>query len=124
MGSTPNFQPCQIVCLEYENTRLYAEVIQNVTARQVCWLRPLMLTVLPSNTSQLQTLLEQAEVYDMRQGPDLLWPTNSLRIALDTEVIPLLSQLPTLATSEDDTAIRQQLNSFIHQVWQAHKQQL
>ncbi len=36
-----NFQAGQIVFLEYGDSRLYAEVIQVVVERNLCWVRPL-----------------------------------------------------------------------------------
>ena len=105
-GAVSNFQPRQIVCLEYETTYLYSEVIQTVTERQMCWVRPLMLQV-----------ESEDRLYDLRSGADLILSATLFRPALDTEVIPLLIQLEALPTS---TNAHQQLSSFIRQVWQAH----
>ncbi len=120
IGSVYNFQPCQIVCLEDDNARLYAEVIHVVTARQVCWVRPLMLAVEPK--PMLLVASEQAALYDLRQGADLFWPIARFRPALDTEVIPLLVHLD--AQGLDGSAATQQLRDFLHQVWQAHQKEL
>lgn len=118
MDLTCNFQPRQIVFLEHVGTRLYAEVIQVVVSRRLCWVRPLLLVVFP-NDSQLSD--EPLPLTDMRSSPDLLWPVVLFRPALDTEVIPLLTALLPLETcSELTCAAQQQLNQFIHQVWQAH----
>jgi hypothetical protein len=117
MDFSRNFQPRQIVCLEHKDTRLYAEVIQVVDSRQVCWVRPLLLAEFPhQNYSSFEPPL-----YDLRSSADLVWPLTLFRPALDTEVIPLLVQLLTLEPQPDcDPAAKQQLNQFIHQVWQAH----
>lgn len=118
MKFTLNFQPRQIVCLEHAGTCLYAEVIQVVVSRRLCWVRPLLLVVFP-NDSQLSN--EPLPLTDMRSSPDLLWPVVLFRPALDTEVIPLLAALlPLEVCSELTCAAQQQLNRFIHQVWQAH----
>lgn len=120
IGSTHNFQPCQIVCLEHENGRLYAEVVQVVTSRQVCWVRPLMLALLPVEASLGTDNLpipQESAIYDLRMGSDLLWPISLFRPALDTEVIPLLTMLDT---SDSQTA-QAQLNWFVRQVWQANQ---
>lgn len=123
IGSVPKFQPRQIVCLEYENTCLYAEVIEFVASRQVCWVRPLMLVVSQiSNEPPPLALPEQLTLYDMRQASDLLWPANLFRSALDTEVIPLLVQLdcPNGKIADSSDAYKQ-LNCFVRKVWQAYK---
>lgn len=124
----PNFQVYQIVYLEYKATRLYAEVIQTIEARRMCWVRPLGLVVYPSelfySASGFSTIEDAPTVYDLRQGADLLWPGALFRVALDTEVLPLLAQLELQEGEKVDNfnalAARQQLNQFIRQVWQAH----
>ncbi|TAF11187.1 MAG: hypothetical protein EAZ77_01530 [Nostocales cyanobacterium] len=109
---SPNFQPGQIVSLDYGNRNLYTEVIQVVTARDLCWVRPLLL----ANFSHEPTLIT-----DLRDASDLLWPVNLFRPALDTEVISLLSQLlpKEIKADTDDQLAQQQLHQFIHQFWQA-----
>lgn len=110
------FQPRQIVCLEHNNTYLYADIIEFVESRQMCWVRPLMLAVLEADSNSLLSLC------DLRQGADLLWPASLFRPALDTEVIPLLVQLSvseTQAVSNSDA--HRQLSNFVHAVWQAYK---
>jgi hypothetical protein len=114
MDLSLDFQPREIVSLTHGDTRLYAEVIQVVVSRQLCWVRPLLLVLFTEDEPTLVT--------DLRSGSDLLWPINLFRSALDTEVIPLLSLLTPEAPSERDSAAKQQLNQFIQQVWQAHKQ--
>lgn len=106
-----NFQPGQIVSLNYDNRNLYAEVVQVVISRHLCWVRPLFL----ANFTQ-----ETSIITDLRDASDLLWPINLFRPALDTEVINLLSQLSPKETKADgDTVAQKQLNQFIHQLWQA-----
>lgn len=113
-----NFQPRQIVCLEHESTCLYAEIIQVVVSRQVCWVRPLLLSVFPVGFQPYEPL---SPTYDLRLAADLLWPIKLFRPALDTEVIPLLSQLLALEPQlEADPDAQHQFRQFIHQVWQAH----
>ena len=123
IGSTNQFLPRQIVCLEHEHTCLYAEVIEVVSSRQVCWVRPLMLAVSTADNQSLSlSLPEQLTLYDLRQGSDLLWPTSLFRLALDTEVISLLGQL----NSPDNPSVNKldaskELRCFIHRVWQAYQ---
>lgn len=121
MISTVDFQPSQIVCLEHQETRLYAEVIQIVESRKVVWVRPLMLVVSPSN--QLDS--EPFSFYDLRQGADLLWPSHLFRPALDTEVLPLFTYLQTSKTQgENQQLAHQQLQCFVRQVWQDYEGKL
>lgn len=115
------FQPSQIVGLEHQETCLYAEVIQVVPSRQICWVRPLLLSVGAADDEAPPT---QTIVWDLRLSADLLWPASLFRPAFDTEVLLLFSQLDvsdtTLANPQEAS---RQLSQFIHQVWQAHKNQ-
>lgn len=116
IDSVYRFQPRQIVRLEHESTCLYAEIVDFVESRQVCWVRPLMLAVSEVDSNSLLSL------YDLRFGADLLWPASLFQAALDTEVIPLLVELndPDAKTvSSSDT--HKQLNSFVRRVLQAYK---
>lgn len=118
------FQPRQIVYLEHETTRLYAEVIDVVASRQVCWVRPLMIAVATNDQEDLPPFAssEHLILYNLCHGSDLLWPTSLFRPALDTEVIPLLVLLDCPdAQPANSSEARQQLNSFVRQVWQAYK---
>lgn len=116
MDVSLNFQPGQIVSLEHGDRNLYAEVIQVVVSRQLCWVRPLILVTCNQ---------EPPLVTDLRDGSDLLWPSQLFLPALDTEVITLLSQIlvkePKL---ELDSLAKQQLHQFIYQLWQAYKEGL
>jgi hypothetical protein len=106
-------QPGQIVSLEHSNKNLYAEVIQFVVSRHLCWVRPLLIVTL---------IQESPLITDLRDASDLLWPANLFRPALDTEVITFLSQvLAKEPKTEPDSAAKQQLNQFIYQLWQAYQ---
>jgi len=86
MDFTLNF-PRQIVCLEHRGTYLYAEVIQVVVSRQVCWVR------CDGHLSDgFQPYDQMSQLYDLRGVADLLWPVKFFRPAL--EVIPLLALKP------------------------------
>lgn len=115
IGSAQKFQPRQIVCLAHASTCLYAEIIEFVELRQVCWVRPLMLAVVEVGSEEPLTL------YDLRLGADLLWPASLFRPALDTEVIPLLVQLDVLDRQAVCSDAHQQLCRFVREVWQAYK---
>jgi hypothetical protein len=121
IGSAYKFQPRQIVCLEHENTRLYTEVIEVVSSRQVCWVRPMMLAISEAGTDSLPLAsAEPLTLYDLRLGADLLWPTSLFRPALDTEVIPLMVQLDDPETANNSDA-HKQLTCFVRKVWQVYK---
>ena len=126
MDSSHSFQPGQIVGLDYQNCCLYAEVIQVVNSRQLCWVRPLILLEYLSDgnivdSQSLQSLQDSANLSDLRESSDLIWPIQLFRAALDTEVIPLLVHLEALEgkTTITQTA-HQQLQGFVRQVWQAY----
>ncbi len=117
-----NFQSHQIVCLEYEQTYLYSEVIQVIEQRRMCWVRPWILAIFPAETSFFSWNGQEKTLYNLRLTADLVWPLSLFRPALDTEVIPLLEKLDIPPKdSEDEQKSRQRLNSFVNQLWQAHK---
>lgn len=108
-----NFQAGQIVFLEYGGSKLYAEVIQVVIERQLCWVRPLLLVTQESESSQ---------VTDLRSTSDLLWSINLFQPALDTQVIALYSQILAKEPSPElSQKAKQQLHQFIEQLWQANQ---
>ena len=107
-----NFQAGQVVFLEYCDTRLYAEVIQVVIERNLCWVRPLFLIIQECESSQLS---------DLRSTSDILSPINWFQSALDTEVIDLYAQmLAKEAKPEFSEIAKQQLYKFIQQFWEAN----
>ncbi|XGV97312.1 MAG: hypothetical protein ACAF41_31905 [Leptolyngbya sp. BL-A-14] len=121
--ATPRLQPCQIVCLEHETNYLYAEVIQVIESRQLCWARPLILVLQPAALTCDSP--ESVICYDLRQDSDLLLPLTLFRPALDTEVCTWATNLyandhhpevPTAQRNEGHRPFRQ----FIQQIWQAH----
>ncbi|MEG3879543.1 hypothetical protein QT972_19500 [Microcoleus sp. herbarium7] len=115
-----NFKPGQIVSLECGNACLHSEVIQVVEARQICWVRPLMLVGLVAAKDLSQQWSEEYTLSDLRDGADLLWPLSLFRAALDTEVISLLSELQSRDSDKKDSAIASgQLRNFVDRVWEA-----
>ena len=113
MNSKTNFQPLQIVCLEHLATCLYAEVIQVVESRQVCWVRPLLL---------VESAVDiEPSVLDLRSTVDLLWSLASFRPALDTEILPFLTSIFASTAPQSTVYARQRLNHFVQQLWQAQK---
>lgn len=119
----PHFQPCEIVCLECDRSLLYAEVVQTVEERQVCWVHPLALTI-----SSLNHLSDEKAVdpvcYDLREGADLLLPVVLFRSAFDVEVIPLIAHLYNSdledCSSWQREMARTEVNHFIKRLCQTH----
>lgn len=123
LGSTSQFQPRQLVCLEHEHTFLYGEVIQVIPKRQLCWVRPLMLVMMSENSDGLSSCWQLASQVDLRLGADLILPLDLFRFAIDTEVIPLLVRLEKLDnSSETELTARQHLHRFIEQICQSHRE--
>lgn len=122
MSSETDLHPHQILCLDHKNTSLYGELIQIIHERNLYWLRPLALL---QRSDQDPTIIEN--LYDLRQGADLLYPAFLFRAALDTELLPLLTQLENLKTdhpgglsTHTGQIAHQQLQSFVREVWQVH----
>ncbi|MBL1176327.1 hypothetical protein [Pantanalinema sp. GBBB05] len=121
----PTFQSCQIVCLEHEANRLYAEVVQVAEPRQVCWVRPLILVLQPSDELGWYDGISQAtRLYNLRGEVDLLLPVTLFRAALDEEVIPVLPYLYAEETSELALKLERveptQLRQLVQTICQAH----
>ncbi|EKQ67825.1 hypothetical protein OsccyDRAFT_4116 [Leptolyngbyaceae cyanobacterium JSC-12] len=115
------FQPLQIVCLEHGSSRLYAEVIQTVTNRQICWVRPLALIQTTAFPPFVESFSDSNQIRDLRQGADLLLPIRLFRVAIDTEVIPILGTLGAPGISETrQSSTSLHLNRFIKQICLEH----
>ncbi|MBD2260133.1 hypothetical protein [Pseudanabaena sp. FACHB-2040] len=118
------FQPYQIVYLEKGISRLYAEVIQVVPDRELCWARPLVLIEAPAPEEVFAwEHLEQISLEatcPLIDGPDILWPLEQFRPALDMEVLPLLALIQQDKLKDcDRTQTHERLHRFIRQFWQA-----
>lgn len=125
MNIKPKFQSGQIISLDDDNKHLYAEVIEEVVSRGLCWVRPLLLVEyyndLQYTHHHFSPNLDEdtTNIVDLREAGDLLWTTSAFRPALDTEVINLISQLvPKDLRLEIDKIAHKQLNLFINQLWQ------
>jgi hypothetical protein len=120
MNSHPHFQAYEILCIEHEASCLYAELIQTVEPRQLCWVRPIVLRIFSPSTPDGWDD-QDATLYDLRQDSDLLLPSCLFRTALDTEVIPLLTALQDFKTPPDgDRQAHHQLQSFVWRLWHAN----
>jgi hypothetical protein len=108
------FQPQQIVCIEHQEKCLFAETIQIMPERQRCWAKCLALGAWQAEERHWQLL------YDLRDSPQLILPIALFRAALDTEIMPLLTelwQMEAAAKSIDpDLAARQALQQFIRSI--------
>ncbi|WP_377966139.1 hypothetical protein [Almyronema epifaneia] len=119
-----SIRPHQIIVLEHQVNRLYAEAIDVVPARRLCWARPLLLVTGPSGEERDWLTPEAAlELYPLQEGPDLLWPVDLFQPALDVEVLTLLGQAQALPPdSRRHQLSLQHLRHFIQQVWRAYPQ--
>lgn len=135
---TSNFKPGQILYIEHQDIRLYAELIQAIDDRKLCWVRPVALVTLATDPNLRHGLvgrasngagLEPVEIHDLRQGVDLVCPQSLFQMALDTEVLPILAELnrlkPRSALSElgelgENSFAHEQLREFIRQIWQTN----
>ena len=109
-----NFKSGQIVCLESNQGLLYGEVIQNITQRQICWVRPIVINVTSTDSNVIEA---PREIIDLRSAADLLLPLSLFRASYDTEVMDLLMDLATKKQAEDSQQVSRYLNRFIRQVW-------
>lgn len=92
--STVGFKTDRIVCLDAspaqyqrENLHLFAEVIETITVSARCWVKPLAIARFNSESHNLELL------HDLRDTAQLILPSHLFRDALDTEVLPLISEL-------------------------------
>lgn len=126
--------PSQILYLEHGPSRLYAEAIQIVESRHLCWARPtLLIQGLPTDgpAAERQAMIAAAaaarsqstlHLYDLENCPDLIWPQDLFEIAYDLDFFALLVQLKI---APDEVAARNghhQLNHFIQDLWQSQPQ--
>jgi hypothetical protein len=84
---TTKFKTDCIVCLDKENLHLFAEVIDSITIDDRCWVRPLAIAQSNPESFNLEFL------HDLRDAAQLILPKAFFRDALDTEVLPLISEL-------------------------------
>ncbi|MER3435284.1 MAG: hypothetical protein C4288_18190 [Leptolyngbya sp. ERB_1_1] len=111
-----NFQPCQIVFLEHDGSRLYAEVVQFVESRQLYWVRPIALVA--ASETEDWTEYDRLTLQNLQDGSDLMCPAALFQEALDVEVLPLLARLGGESKDKNPLSHRH-LHQFIQQIWQA-----
>ncbi|GAP97784.1 hypothetical protein [Leptolyngbya sp. NIES-2104] len=108
------FHSSQIVFLEHNGVRLYAEVVQFVESRRLCWVRPIALVTSEGDWTDGDRLTLQ----DLQDGSDLMCPAVLFREALDVEVLPILARLGA-ESKEKNPLSHRHLHQFIQQIWQA-----
>jgi hypothetical protein len=79
----------RIVCLDSRQRQdyLFAEVIDTISISSRYWVKPLAIARSNLDRFELEFL------YDLRNTSQLILPIDLFRDALDTEVIPLISEL-------------------------------
>ncbi len=134
MSASTEFQPNQILYLQHQTTRVYAELIQIVPERQLGWVRPLALVegaLVEIDRLDWQQADFRSHLHDLRQGSDLLCPLSLFQMALDVEVVPVLMALETFKqpleeiadlTSKIHQTAHQRLQKFVRDLWQTHPQ--
>ncbi len=100
----------RIVCLDARQSKdyLFAEVIDTILSSARYWVKPLALARSNPDSFELEFL------YDLRDTSQLILPIDLFRDALDTEVIPLTSELyhPTQGSTRSTNA-QTALHQFI-----------
>lgn len=112
------FKSGQIVCLESDNHALYGEVIQTISQRQLCWVRPLTIAITKSTDSPSFDLNTDREIIDLRSASDLLLPLTLFRASYDTEAIYILTELAAKEPNCNRQEISITLNNFVRRIWQ------
>ena len=90
-----NFKAGQIICLDLDSCskrlgqrlHLFAETIETILTDARCWVKPLAIAQSNPESFDLELL------HDLRDTAQLVLPIDLFRYALDTEVLPLTSQL-------------------------------
>ena len=115
------FNPNQVVCLQGKNKSLFCEVIDTITARSLCWVRPVLLVMNYDIDSVMQN---NAVVYDLRFTADLLWNISDFRDVLDVEYIEFFTQLDDFKFDEHELKLaHQKLSRFIKDLCQSKSKQ-
>jgi hypothetical protein len=112
------FKSGQIVCLESGNDALYGEVIQVISQRQLCWVRPLTIAVTVNTHSSSFEINANREIIDLRSSSDLLLPLTLFRASYDTEAIYILTELAAKEQTADKQQMSTYLHNFVQRIWQ------
>jgi hypothetical protein len=103
----------RIVCLDDRQGQdhLFAEVIDTISISSRYWVKPLAIARSNPERFELEFL------YDLRDTAQLILPIDLFRDALDTEVIPLLSELYHPTDSMRSVNARSALHQFINDLY-------
>ncbi len=109
-NSSVLFRSQEIVYIQNDELRLFAQVIQTIPDRNRCWVKPLAL----AHYGDFQFRL----LHDCQDCAQLILPIYLFHAAVDTDVIPVMMELFQLEKSRelslDTTSIsRQALHHFI-----------
>jgi hypothetical protein len=114
--ATIKFNTDQIVCLERDDLYIFSEVINNIEISARCWVRPLAFARSNPQSFELEFL------HDLRNAAQLILPAVLFRYALDTEVLPLMTEL---FQPDKDSALtlaaKQALHKFIADIYQSSR---
>jgi hypothetical protein len=116
---TPTLAANQVVVLQHGSCRLYGEVIQVVTGRQRCWVRPLAY-VEGSDSAEVgdDPFSEPASYtcYSLQKGPDIIWPLHLFQAALDVDWLSVLTALQQRGRRCDRATANQLLRTLLEAV--------
>ncbi|NJM98985.1 MAG: hypothetical protein HC800_19155 [Phormidesmis sp. RL_2_1] len=124
--------PSQILYLEHGSSRLYAEAIQIVDNRCLCWARPtLLIQGLPEQCGQYsrQAMISAAvtapehsslQLYDLEGCPDLIWPLDLFQLACDIDFFSLLIRVKMSSSESSQYTDKSHFNAFVSSFWQTH----
>jgi hypothetical protein len=104
-SSPVQFKTDRIVCLDAprERLHLFAEVIETIAISSRCWVKPLAIARSNPENYHLELL------HDLRDTAQLILPSHLFRDALDTEVVPLISELFHPDSNSDRSANAQRV---------------
>ena len=131
IGLPMTIAPSQILYLDNGSSRLYAEAIQIVESRHLCWARPtLLIQGLPLGIDEVdrQSAIANAAAhpessllsfYDLADGPDIIWPVALFKLAFDLDFFALISWLKSHPSEAASRQSQQQLKRFIGSFWPA-----
>ncbi len=111
MNSSPDaqssFRPQQVICLEQDERRLYASVIQFIELQQTYWLRPLCL---------VENSETKPRIISLHRTSDVIVPMGTFRKAWDTEILKFWTELYDDSDSyEDNPGGRAELHHFLRE---------
>lgn len=101
-----------VIFIENRSTRLYGELIQQIEARNTCWLRPLSICTEEATTGKIALL-------DVRDGPDLICSKDLIRPALDVEWLHLLDGMSRIQHPCNYVEANKHLRHFLKELQEA-----